>query len=201
MRLEPADAPFEDRPWYGMPIEIRSESCDLLRWSGLLVGRQEGEIGARRTDRMDAGKFSAEALGKCRERGIEERITSDSVSCGCPVDSPHDEKRLAEDGWVLGGEERFGHYDAGGEGRLQHREFLVSAEARGNPGRRRRAQHEPLIAGEQVAEKTCVDRPILLDGSAPQRREAADFDLRRPACRGEKAGERRAVVPLRASLP
>src|SRR5215472_2358438 len=53
MRLEPTDAPFEDRPRHRMPIEIGSESCDLLRWPDLLVGRQEGEIGARRVDRVD----------------------------------------------------------------------------------------------------------------------------------------------------
>src|SRR5215471_14348033 len=67
MRLDPTDAPFEDRPRYGMFVEIGTEPGNLLRWSNVFVCGQEGEIGARRADRVDTREFSAEVLSNRRK--------------------------------------------------------------------------------------------------------------------------------------
>jgi hypothetical protein len=73
------------------------------------------------------------------------------MSCGDPIDPPHDEKRFAKDGGIVAREERFGNRNLGRESRLQHGEFLQSVEARGNSGRGGRAKDEPLISDEKAA--------------------------------------------------
>ena len=77
---------------------------------------------------------------------------------------------------------------------LQHREFFEPAETCGNPGRGGGAQHQALFSGERTAGKLRFDRPILLDGAAPQRHEPGNLDRACAAGGGEKPRQCRAAI-------
>ena len=73
----------------------------------------------------------AAIAGRCR---LERRVGGDLAALRGAGDPPHDEKRLADHLGIGAGPERLRHRDAGGEGRLQHREFLDAG--RGSTRRR-----------------------------------------------------------------
>ena len=149
---------------------------------------------------MNPGEFAAEPLGNRRERRIEYRIPGDPVGRGGSLDAPHDEEGLAEDRRIIAREQRLGNRYPGPEGGLQHCEFLQSVEARGHSCRGGGAQDQPLVAGEHASGEMRVDRPIFLNGAAPQRREPGNLDGTRPAGGSEEPCQARAALHLRFRL-
>ena len=134
-----------------MTVEIGAKLGHLLCRPNFLIGREECEIGPRRANRVDQGELAPEPLGDDGESRIECPIASDPVGCRDPINSPHDEKRLAPDSGILAGKERFGNRHLRRESRLLHGEFLNASQARRNPSRGGGAQHEPLFAVERAA--------------------------------------------------
>ena len=118
-----------------MTVEIGAKPGDLPVRPGLGIGCQESQVGPRRTDHVDMGELAAEPLGDRRERKVERGIAGDPIGLGDPVDAPHNEKRLAEDGRIRACEERLGNGDPRCENRLLHGEFLEGRQARRNPRR------------------------------------------------------------------
>src|SRR6516164_5867818 len=187
--LEPAHTPFENRAGRRMTVEIGAKPPYLLCRPDFLIGRQKRETGLRRADRVDEGQLAAEPVGARGESRIERPIAGDPVRCRDPKSAPHDEERLAEDGRVLAGEERFGNRYPRCKDRLLHGEFLATGEARRNARRGGRPQHEPLFAIERATREARVEPPILLKRATSepcQRRNLHRLSLAR---RGEKPGQ------------
>src|SRR5215813_6567042 len=71
----------------------------------------------------------------------------------------------------------------------QQRELLRAAMAGRNPGARIAAQDEGVPSGTVAAFDIDVDRPVLLDGAAPQRLQSGDLHPLRVGRSGDEAAE------------
>jgi hypothetical protein len=101
-----------------MAIEILTKSGNLLRRTDVFMSRQEGQVAARRSDCVNAGELLPETLGDPGKHRVESGVPGYPMGRGGTLGPPHNEKRLAENGGIAAGEERFGNRYASCESRL-----------------------------------------------------------------------------------
>ena len=188
--FQPADRPFKNRPRVRVSVKISTKTRDLPRRSTLLGGRQEGQIGARRADCLDACQLLAELRGNPRQCRFEHRIRGDLAPLRGAGDPPHHKEWFADHSRIGAGEERLGNRDPGREHGLQNRKFIGARQAGPDPGRRVGAQDETLPSGKRAIRKRGVDTPILLDRATGKQVTGGDFDRCRPARLRQKARQR-----------
>ena len=171
-----------------MPVEIGAEPGDV-------PGRDR--YGGRKARSGRGGRIVCIRANSCaeprrdrRQMRLQRRVCRDLPSLRGAGDPPHDEKRPADHLGIGAGPERLRHRDAGGEGRLLHREFLDPAEARRDAGRRVGAQHQRCRPAQAPADKFGLEAPILLDRAARQQFRLAYPDMARAARPARKRARR-----------
>ena len=197
MRLQPAQAPFDDRVRHRLGIEEAAVERDARRRRVRRRRAEEGERVVGRRDSVQPRELAAEPFGERRVRALAD----DPVAERYAGHAAHQIERGADDARIVGLPERFRDRHAGGAGAPQKGELVGDRPAQRDRGFRLGAQHQRVAAGMRAAGDLDIERAVFLDRAAGQPLLAGYGGRIRAGLLADERGQALAHGQLQKSTP
>ena len=197
MRLQPAQAPFDDRVRHRFLIEEAAIERDSRRRRVRGRGAEKGERVVGRRVAVEPRELAAESFGE-RRVGT---LADDAVAERYARHAAHQIEGGADDCRIVGLPERFRDRHAGGAGEPQKRELVGDRLAQRDRGFRLGSQDKRVAAGMGAARDLDIERAVFLDRAAGQPLLAGYGDRVRAGLVADERGQALAHGQLQKSTP